>query len=902
MRLSRRLLGCVAVWAGLCICVLPDHVSAQQGQNPPQSIMPGMYGQANPPNPQLGQQRSTIEGIKPFLSFDARDSLILTLSDSTRIGTLFGQANANHEKGLLTAGQVSLYLHKDELEATPGADSTVEAIPLLRRPNDQQELQSRRILFNVESGKGKFEAAEIQVQQGTLQGEAIKNISESVVFIEDGRYSTCPPNHMTYYIRANRLKVVDQEEIFFTNARLFVLDIPYPLPIPFGYIPAGPESRRSGLLQPTFVVQNSSRRGLGLQQVGWFQVFNEYLTGQLSGDVYTSGTYFLQGQAQATVTDKFSSNLTLGYSREQGMEPTDPGFAENVSRRISLTYRQTISPYSSVNAAINFASSNYFQRNSYNIDERASTNSNSRLAYQFRDPDNRFNFNTNLAISQRFQDNATSLTGPSASFSLRSFAPFAPEGGQDGRATGGQESTWRDRFIVTYSNTFNSRFSYQPLDSLSSPDSWTQAVFDPATYRENTGEETTPWQVGLRQNVSLSLGQLLPSQFLQLNGSVNLTEVWVPMTVRKSYNPETGSLETTEVPGFAAGHQGSASLSLNTTLYGLADWKIGSLEGFRHTFKPSIAMSISPDFQDESWGMTRTIETPNGPQTYSIFENSIYPVYASGKQWSLAYNIQNTFETKQVKRDSTGEEKTNVLRLIDQLSLTGSYNLALDSLRLSPLSVRLTSRAVPNISLQASASYRFYSVNELGQPTNEWVYRSTGKLLQPTRFRLSASTRIRGGSRGATVESAPYLPYNPSDLSYFNPYEPILEPITPYPLNAPWSVNLSFSYSWIWQNNAPARKTAILNARSIQFQLSDRWNVSTQLGYDFIRKELTPSQFSLNRRMECWNLSMQFNPFGDFTYYFFRLNVDAGQLQNLFQKLPVLNNLERSSSPYGRRF
>ena len=141
MRLSRRLLGCVAVWAGLCICVLPDHVSAQQGQNPPQSTMPGMYGQANPPNPQLGQQRSTIEGIKPFLSFDARDSLILTLSDSTRIGTLFGQANANHDKGLLTAGQVSLYLHKDELEATPGADSTMEAIPLLRRPNDQQELQ-----------------------------------------------------------------------------------------------------------------------------------------------------------------------------------------------------------------------------------------------------------------------------------------------------------------------------------------------------------------------------------------------------------------------------------------------------------------------------------------------------------------------------------------------------------------------------------------------------------------------------------------------------------------------------------------------------------------------------------------------------------------------------------------
>jgi hypothetical protein len=53
--------------------------------------------------------------------------------------------------------------------------------------------------------------------------------------------------------------------------------------------------------------------------------------------------------------------------------------------------------------------------------------------------------------------------------------------------------------------------------------------------------------------------------------------------------------------------------------------------------------------------------------------------------------------------------------------------------------------------------------------------------------------------------------------------------------------------------------------------------------------------------MICWDLSFQFNPFGEFQYYSFRLSLSGGQIQGLFQKLPFLNNLERSSTPNGRR-
>ena len=76
------------------------------------------------------------------------------------------------------------------------------------------------------------------MSDGLLIGSKIKNVNESEVFIQDGLYSTCPPDYLYYYLEAKQMKVVDEEEIFFTNARLYVLDIPYPFVLPFGYVPA----------------------------------------------------------------------------------------------------------------------------------------------------------------------------------------------------------------------------------------------------------------------------------------------------------------------------------------------------------------------------------------------------------------------------------------------------------------------------------------------------------------------------------------------------------------------------------------------------------------------------------------------------------------------------------------
>src|SRR6056297_3469514 len=246
--------------------------------------------------------------------FQSSDSLIINFRDGKK-AFLFGSANVKHSAGELKAGEINMDIDNTTVEATTLTPEDTLSRPVLVRDSD--EIKSNRILFNYKTQKGKFEAAQVNVSDGHLIGSKIKNVNESEVFIEDGIYSTCPPEYMYYYLKAKKMKVVDEDELFFSNAQLYILDIPYPIIFPFGYVPTDIEKKRSGLLTPTYAFQDQNDRGLGLQNVGWFQYFNDYLTGQIDGDIYTSGSFYLNGLVQYRNTDQYNGSVRLGYSNDR---------------------------------------------------------------------------------------------------------------------------------------------------------------------------------------------------------------------------------------------------------------------------------------------------------------------------------------------------------------------------------------------------------------------------------------------------------------------------------------------------------------------------------------------------------------------------------------------------------
>lgn len=864
------------------------------------------------------------EKVKDVITFTARDSLLINMADG-KMAVLYGNAKVAHPSGQLTAGTISLDLDENlataEAIRIPLDDSDHSELyrrwiarkgeyhapidtltmPILTR--DGEEIESRRIMFNFVTEKGKFDVARMNYEDGAITGTHVKAPAAHVVFIEDAIYSTCELDHPHYYIKANRMKIVDEEEVFFTNARLYILDIPYPMIFPFGYLPSQLKRKRSGFLEPGFIFQDQTTRGLGIDNFGWFQYFSDYLTGMISASIYTSGTYFSDGSLNYARRGNYSGSVRLGYSRERGLESTDPDFTRITNYRLELSHQQTINPYSSLSANINIRTSDYFIRNSYDINERAETSTSSRASYNYRQPDGIYTLGISMQQSQNFANNQVQFQGPNVNYSFRRFNPFK----SSGPATRNQR--WYETIAIGYNGQVSSRFNFRPIiDPLTGePESditWTEALFYPSRYREATGE-LGHVRYGMNQRADIN-AQLTTSDFLNLTTGVRLNEFWYPETIRKDFNPETNRVEDRIVKGFASARTFNTSVSANTTIYGMADWRAGSLRGFRHTMRPNFSFSYQPDFTSDFWGYYREVETDTLGNTrqYSIFERGILGGPGAGEQRALSFSLSNVFETKQVRRDSTGERSERIIRLIDDLRASMSYNFAAEQFKLSDLSTSLTSNVLQGLRINANANFSFYAQDSLGRAIDTYLWNEGGRFIRLTSYTINASLPLSFGRGGPRIQPGPfYHPhfYDPYDQTLFRGVDPDFNRVDVRQQRIPLSASLRFSYSWRFIDFNNSTRSAVLNADNITVQLTKGWSFRTSLGYDFIRKDLTPSRFAVSRNLHCWNFNFEWNPFGDFKFFRFSLTVSDTQMRSLFQMLPGFNDLERRSSPIGRR-
>ena len=832
-------------------------------------------------------------GTEDEIRFSSRDSLVFTTRGDRR-ATLYGNARVGNEKGELTAGEVLLNLDRNEMSARAGDPADTLSEPVLQRGEDR--VRSRRIAYNYQTDKGKFEVARITMDQGNVIGTQVKRTAPHVIFVEDGIYSTCELDHPHFYIRARRMKVVDEDEIFFTRARLFILDIPYPLVFPFGYVPSRISRKQSGILEPSFTYQDQQSRGIGLQNLGWFQYFSDYLTGQVSVDIFTSGTFYLNSRMNYRRTDRYTGSVDLGYSRDQGLEPTDPGFVTNVQRNLAVNHNQTLTPFSTLSANINLRTADFYSRNSYDYEDRAQVSTTSRIAYNFNHPEGAYSFNISGSGTQDFSTDATTITGPTMNFSLRRITPFQ-------RTGPARRESWYETLSIQYNNRLESRYSYRPLEDTDI--GFFEALFNPSRHRKATGD-IRHINAGLRQTARADM-QLLSSTYANIGTNVSFNEYWYPETYREEWDPEQNRVVPRMEQGFQTGRDFSTSVSLNTTVYGLSETRIGRFEGFRHTMRPSVSFSYRPDFSDDFWGYYREVQVNQAGDTrkYSIFQGGVVQGPAAGEQRALSLSLNNVLETKEVRRDTTGERNERVVRLIDRFNLSTSYNFAAESFQLSNLNATISSSFFQNLNLNASANFSFYDTDEDGNLVDRYIWKETDRFMRLVNFTFAASTRFSGGGtngRGRFEQPKWHYPqhYDPLDQSRFHPIDEAIHYGKVERVDVPWSMNLSFNYRWRKGPGTAVTRSAVVNAQSIQFRLTPEWQVGTSLGYDFIEKELTPSRFNVTRNLHCWDLTFQWNPFGDFKFFLFRLSVRDSQLHGLFQKLPGLNNLERSSSPINR--
>jgi hypothetical protein len=849
--------------------------------------------------------RSLREPVK----FSARDRLSLRF-DSAGVGdvaALTGDARLEYGGQTLEAHTVTLLLEQDEVRAR-GLPVDTGVVGRPRFAQGEEQVVGAEIAYNLRTERGRFLGARTRLDDGFVRAAVVKVAPDSTVFARDAVYTTCPcVEDPSYSLRAGRMKIVDGKRVYTGPVQLYLFNIPMPLALPFGFLPAT-EGRRAGPLAPTY---GEDERGFYLRNLGWYFPISDYLDLQVTGGLWSRGSWELTTRTRYARRYRYSGSLELSEGRSRYGEREDPGFLVSRARAVRWQHAQTLGPNTNLNANVNLATSDYLQSRSEALQDRVTQDIRSTVNYSTRWPRAGRSLSLTANQTQSLVTGAASLALPSASFSQNERRPFARRGVTGGRAR------WYETISYSYRATLDNRYDFRPLDRATllrrgdtllaarvDSISWTEALFSPSQYRLATGVTSgTPFALTARHDVPISATfdvrglPFFPGFRANVVPNVTYTEQWFNQTERRVARDTTG-VDVLRRTGFFALRQASATLSANTVFYGLFPLRVGAFDGLRHTVRPSLGVTFAPDYTGAPFNYFRSV-TYTDPATRQVRTDryAVVPGVAEVRQAALQFSLDNVFETRRVRTDTAGLVTRTPFTLLN-LSATGAYNAAADSFRLSPLSLSASTSLFGRLDVVASASVSPYRLRDSTtlSPAYDFSFDPVpfGRLAS---FTIAASTQFSGGRRGdprpsqraAFASGAGFDALVPGAATGLpqggfpgaGPFSPAIGAAPYADFSIPWSIAFDASYQY-GRPFLVASRAFIVNTR-FDANLTPRWKLQGTSGFDVTGGRLSTTSLSVLRDFDCWEMSLSWVPFGAYRSYAFNLQVKSGKLRELLR-------------------
>lgn len=831
------------------------------------------------------------------MRFTAADSVTVRFgdgqSDGGDVGSLFGAASVEYEQTLLEAQRIDILMDREELKAS-GAPADTVGRPRIRQGDEI--FTGTELAFNLRTERGRIVGAQTEYDEGYIRAGVVKAVEDSTLFVQDGIYTTCEcVEDPSYSLRSSRMKIVNQKWIYTGPIQLFLYNIPTPLWLPFGFLPAR-EGRRSGPLPPSY---GEDQFGFYLRDWGWYFALNDYMDLQLQGGFWTLGSWEASTLYRYSKRYGFDGQLQLDIGRFKTGESGDPGFTVRKTSAFRWNHNQEIGLRSNFSADVNLSSSSYLRSVSQDYDDRVRQDIRSSLRYSKRWSGQ--SLTVQASQQQILSTGTVSMTIPSVSFSQRSFKPLeSPD-----RAPGQSERFW-ERLTMSYNSSLTNQYDFNPLDDgelLASGDtaavdiSWFDGFLSPDDYRRATGNDD-PFDFRVSHRVPLSAPFTvrnvppLGSINLNLSPTFTYTEDWFIRTEDRRLAADTSgtqSVVTSSMPEFFALRQFSAGANASTIFYGTFPVRAFGLNGVRHTVRPNVSFSYRPDFTSDSWGYTDTYLNENGEQV----RYALVPGVGRGRQQSLSFSLNNTFESRRAQPDTTGADASRpanrAFKLFDLNASTG-LNLAADSLKMSDVRLTARTRILDRVDVDLRSAFSPYALSPEGRIIDEYAFSAQKPLGRLTSANLTVRTSLRSGSgAGNRPLTSPRAGFpqtgstgSPGVLGAANPAQlqnSFRAPTSDFSI--PWSLSLDFSYG-VTRSGFQSMRRAILNT-SFDFSLTPNWKVTGRSGYDFEQKELATTNLALARDFDCWQMSFNWIPFGRYQSWGFDLHVKSSHLRDLLR-------------------
>jgi len=796
------------------------------------------------------------------IEYAAADSISFDIRK--KMAYMYGDAVISYQDITLKAAVIIIDFNRSTVSATFASDSAGNKTGIPDFTQGNLKFRSNNLTYNFTTRKGLIRDVITEEGGGYLHASVIKKLDNNVSETGSGLFTTCSLEHPHFAIKYSRAKVMPGDKIVTGPAYMSIEDIPLPLLLPFGLFP-NKKGRSSGIMIPRY--GESANRGFYLEDGGYYFGLSDHFDLKLLGDIYSRGSWALKPNVTYRKRYKYSGNFSIKYAINiLGVKGTSD-YQKNKDFYITWSHQQDpkARPNGRFSASVQAGSSKFNSYNPATVNDYLNNSLSSSVSY-----DMKIGQNANLVASARHSQNTSTrdvtISLPEVSFGFNRFYPFKRKV-QKGKAS------WYESISVTYNMNLKNEISTK--DSL---------LFDP--------ESINKFVSGVKHTIPVS-GSFKVFKYFTWSHGINYTERWYPKTIRKTWIGETTvvngdtllpHIQVDTVSGMKAARDYSYNSSLSTTLYGMLQFRKGPVTALRHVVRPSVGFSYQPDFGRAQLGYYRTVQsdTLGTIQQYSIFNDtylrSLYGAPGTGKSGSVNFSLSNNLEMKvKSKKDTlTGVKK---VMLIDNLSLSSSYDLAKDSLRWSTLNVSARTTLFKKVQISYSSAFSPYAVNQNGRTINTFEWDVSRKLFRFNNAAWNLSVGYDLKSKSKKTKPPPPAGSSPEEMEEIqNNPEMFID------WDNPWSLRFDYNFRYNSVNlitGERQRKVVQTFRVSGDLSVTEKWKVTAQSGYDFENKNFAFTQFSVYRNLHCWEMRFNWIPYGFQKSWNFEIRVKSAVLQDL---------------------
>jgi lipopolysaccharide assembly outer membrane protein LptD (OstA) len=195
-----------------------------------------------------------------------------------------GSADVGYREMRLKAARVHFDAETEKMRA--------EGKPVLEDAGDR--IVGETMTYDLRIRRGAVAAGRTKYEQGYVTGDRVLRVSESILNVKDGTYTTCDLPDPHYHFGSNKMRILLKDKAVAKPVVFYIKHIPV-FAIPFYVFPIN-TGRHSGFQLPQFQFGASSANGKYVRNVGYYWAISDHLDATGYADYYQDQSWVAHGQ------------------------------------------------------------------------------------------------------------------------------------------------------------------------------------------------------------------------------------------------------------------------------------------------------------------------------------------------------------------------------------------------------------------------------------------------------------------------------------------------------------------------------------------------------------------------------------------------------------------------------